>query len=383
MFNWGSKTHSFDATNKGFLQHVDTLFRYITHQWGYRYLKLDFNVEPSANRADRSVTPMQALRNFYKVIKNAVGDSVFIANCAGAPFPPCIGIAKAGRVGPDVNPNWTSVLVGCRSSILHIPFHHRWWTNDPDCLNLREKRSQLTEDELRTHITANFMGGGYVLFSDSIEELTPQRKMMLAQALPPAGNSAEIADYMTAPESGIPSLFYYPVNSFNSKSSIVTLFNWGEKLQSRKINMTEVGLEKDKDYYVYDFWADTYKGIHRNEIAVDNQKAHACTVMAVRPVEKGQIQVISTSLHLLQGKKEITGMTRMVTAPFDGAKAEMWLEITPVSLREGKVILASPEGVHIAAAQGAKASLSKRADGLWDLNLSNMTDKVAVLLRVR
>lgn len=383
MFNWGGKTHSFDATNKEFLNHIDTLFRYITHNWGFRYLKLDFNLEPGSNRFDRTITSFQAIRNFYKVIKNAVGDSVFIANCADSPFPPCIGIAKAGRVGPDVNPNWASVLAGCRSSILHIPFHHRWWANDPDCLNMREKRSQLSEDELRTHITANFMGGGNVLFSDSIEELTPERKVMLAQALPPSGKSAEIVDYMTAPESGIPSLFYYPVNRFNEKSAIVTLFNWGEKSQSRKIDMSEVGLEKDKDYYVYDFWTDTYKGIHRNDIVVENQKAHACALMAIRPVEKDQIQVISTSLHLLQGEKEITGITRMVTSPFDAAKAEMWLEITPVSLHNGKIILASPDGLHIAAVQGSKALLSKRADGLWDLHLSDMKDKVAVLLRVR
>lgn len=383
MRNWGGKTYSFDATNKDFLHHVDTLFRYITHNWGYRYLKLDFNIEPGSNRSDRSVTSFQAMRNFYKVIRNAVGDSVFIANCYGAPFSPCIGIAQAGRVGPDVNPSWESVLMGCRSSILHTPFHHRWWTNDPDCLNMREKRSNLTEDELRTHITANFMGGGYVLFSDSIEELTPKRKVMLAQALPPSGKAAEIADYMTAPESGIPSLFYYPVNKFNEKSSIVTLFNWSNTPQSRTIDMNEVGLEKNKDYYVYDFWTDTFKGILRNEIAVDNQTAHTCALMAVRPVEKGKIQVISTNLNLLQGEKEITGMTRMVTAPFDGAKAEMWLEITPVSLRDGKVILASQDGLHIAAVQGAKAKVSKRADGLWDLNLSDMKDKVAVMLRVR
>ena len=381
--NWGGKTHSFDATNKEFLEHIDTLFRHIAHDWGFQYLKLDFNVEPGENRSDRSMTSFQAIRNFYRVIQNAVGDSVFIANCAGTPYSPVIGYAKAGRVGPDVNPNWPSVLEGCRQSILHIPFHRRWWVNDPDCLNMREKRSGLTEDELRMHVTANFMGGGYVLFSDSLEELTPKRHRMLAQALPTAGKAAEIADYMTAPEEGIPSLFYYPINRFGEESSIITLFNWSDSKQNRCIQLEEVGLNKDQKYHVYDFWTDSYMGIVSGEISISAQKPHSCLHLAVRPVMNDGIQIISTDLHLLQGEKEIQNITRMNTSPFDAAKAEMWIELSPVSLREGKLILHAADGLRIAAVQGAKANLQKRTDGLWDLHLSNMDEKVAVLLRVR
>ena len=125
------------------LQHVDSIFNIVCNEWGYRYLKLDFNVEPGPNRY-RSITSFEAIRNMYKVIREAVGPNVFIANCAGSPYPPSIGIAQAGRVGPDVNPNWPSVIRGCERSLHHIPFHRRWWVNDPDCLNTPPLRATMS-----------------------------------------------------------------------------------------------------------------------------------------------------------------------------------------------------------------------------------------------
>ena len=134
---------------------------------------------------------------------------------------------------------------------------------------------------------------------------------------------------------------------------------------------------------MYDFWTDSYKGVVSGEISIFAQKPHSCLHLAVRPVMNDGIQIISTDLHLLQGEKEIQNITRMNTSPFDAAKAEMWIELSPVSLREGKLILHAADGLRIAAVQGAKANLQKRSDGLWDLHLSNMDEKVAVLLRVR
>ncbi len=383
QFNWGGLTHSFDISNPEVLSYVDSLFRVITKEWGFKYLKLDFNVEPGPNRKDRSITSFTAMRNMYKTIHGAVGQDVFLANCAGSPYSPCIGYAKAGRVGPDVNPNWESVLEGCRRSILHIPFHRRWWVNDPDCLNMREYGSQLSEAELQTHLTANFMGGGYVMFSDSLARLSPQRRKMLAQALPSYGYAADILDYMTAPEEGIPSLFNLSFNRFGEEYAITTVFNWSENDMSRTLELSKLGLDPSGEYHVYDFWTDTYKGIHRGEFHIKGQAPHSCQLLTVRPVLKNRIQVISTDLHLLQGTMEISNITRMNTSPFDAAKDEIWIEITPVSLRNGKIILAAPDGLRIASLQGCKGQLEKREDGLWNLHVKDLQDKSSVVMRVR
>jgi len=383
QFNWGGLTHSFDISRPDVLDYVDSLFRFITKEWGFKYLKLDFNVEPGANRKDRSITSFTAMRNLYKTIHNAIGKDVFIANCAGSPYSPCIGYAKAGRVGLDVNPNWESVLEGCRRSILHIPFHRRWWVNDPDCLNMREYGSQLSETELQTHLTANFMGGGYMMFSDSLARLSPQRRKMLAQALPSCRDAADILDYMTAPEEGIPSLFNMSFNRFDEKYTITTVFNWSEKYLTRTLDLGKLGFEPSDEYHVYDFWTDTYKGIHQGEFQIVEQSPHSCQLLAIRPVMKNRIQIISTDLHLLQGTMEISNITRMNTSPFDAAKDEIWIEITPVSLRRGKLILAAPDGLRIASLQGCKGWLEKRKDGLWNLHVEDLQDRTTIVMRVR
>ncbi len=384
QFNWGYQTHSFDVSNPQVLKHIDSLFRIVCGEWGYEYLKLDFNVEPGPNRYNRSITSFDAIRNMYKTIRSAIGPDVFIANCAGSPYPPSIGIAQAGRVGPDVNPNWPSVINGCRKSLLHIPFHRRWWVNDPDCLNMRKIGSRLTDDELRSHITANFMGGGYVLFSDSLEKLPAERERMLAQALPSYGKAAIPVNYMKSPGIGIPNILNLPIEKNGEKYSIVAVFNWEDNATDiNNLKLEELGLDSTRMYHVFDFWTDTYKGVVKNGIEIKAMQPHSCQLLAVKPFIPGEIQIVSTNLHMLQGTMEITDIQRMNTSPFTKAKAEIWITINPVSLRNGKLVLAAENGLKIAAVQGGKAHLVKRADGLWDLSVSELMDDAAILLRVR
>ena len=383
QINWGYKTHSFDISNPEVLHHVDSIFNIVCNDWGYKYLKLDFNVEPGPNRYNRKITSFEAIRNMYKVIRNAVGPEVFIANCAGSPYAPSIGIAQAGRVGPDVNPNWPSVINGCEKSLHHIPFHRRWWVNDPDCLNMRKIGSQLTDAELQTHLTANFMGGGYVMFSDSLEKLPADRERMLAQALPSYGKAAVPVNYMESPGIGIPNILNLPIEKFGEKYAVTTIFNWEEEAADIHLGMEELALEPDTDYHVFDFWTDTYKGVVKDKIEIEDLQPHTCQLLSIKPVLPGEIQIVSTNLHLLQGTMEISDIKRMNTSPFTKAKAEIWISIEPVSLRDGKLVLAAEDGLRIAAVQGGKANLIKRKDGLWDLNVSELQDKAAILLRVR
>jgi hypothetical protein len=383
MQNWGGKTKSIDISHPAVLSHIDSLFKVVCGQWGYQYLKLDFNVEPGPQRFNRSITSFDAMRNMYRTIRKATGSEVFIANCSGSPFAPSIDIAQAGRVGPDVNPNWESVINGCRQSLLHIPFHRRWWVNDPDCLNLRKIGNQLTDDELRTHITANFMGGGYVLFSDSIDRLPEDRRIMLAQALPSYGIAAQPINYMKSPGLGIPNMLNLLIEKNGEKYAIAALFNWEEKAADTELKMEYLNLDPNREYHVFDFWTDSYKGIVKGTYQLKGQKPHSCELLAIKPVLKGEIQIVSTNLHILQGTMEILDVKRMNTSPFDNAKAEIWISLKPVSLRNGKIILAAADGLKIAAVQGGKANLVKRADGLWDLNVSELKDEAAILLRVR
>jgi len=381
--NWGGNTRSFDVSNPQVLEHIDGLIKTVCGQWGYQYLKLDFNIEPGPNRYDRRITPFEAIRNMYKTIRKAAGPEVFLAACTGNPFPPSVGIAQAGRVGPDVNPQWDSVLKGCNNSLLAIPFHRRWWVNDPDCLNMRKDGSQLTDAEVQTHLTANFMGGGYVLFSDGLAELPADRLQMFAQALPSYGVAAKPIGYMKSPGNGIPHILNLPIEKHGEKYAVVALFNWQDEPLDIPLTMTQLGLDAQTEYHVFEFWTDAYKGVFKESLNIAALPPHGCYLLAVKPVMEGQIQVVSSDLHLLQGTMEIVDIVRMNTSPFSKAKAEIWIALEPVSVRSGKLVLAAQDGLKIVAMQGGKAELSKRKDGLWNLKISDLKNKAAVGLRVR
>ena len=384
MLNWGKTTYSIDISNPDVLQHIDTLFRFMVNEWGIRYFKLDFSREPGPNRKDRSITPFTAMRNMYKTIRKAVGEDVIVANCHGTPYPPSIGYVQAGRVGSDVNPNWRSLLQGCRKSILHIPFHKRWWVNDPDCLNMRVTGSKLKLNELQTHLTVNFMSGGYIMFSDSLSKLPAERLKMLQQVLPTYGKSADIIDYMAAEGKKIPSILNIPIKKFNEKYAITAVFNWQEKPASNQINMQDLGLDSKQRYHIYDFWTDSYKGIHSGSYCIENLEPHSRQLLSIRPVMEDSIQIISSDLHILQGTMEIKNISRINISPSAKAKDEMWIELSPVSSRNGKLVMYFPKGrPKMSPTQGCKGYLQKRDDGLWDIHLSDIKDKAAIILRIR
>ena len=390
QYNWGGLTHALDITDPVVLDHIRDLITTICHDWGYRYLKLDFNIPPGGNRHDRTKTRLQAIRNMYRVIRETAGPEVFMANCAGIPYPPVIGIAQAGRTSGDVIPNWKSVLNGCRVNILRTPFHRRWWINDPDCIMLRQPgmpgirfASSLTIDELRLHVTTNLLCGGYMLFSDPLEQLPEDRRRMLAQALPAYGTAAHPVDLMLTPEPGIPRIMYLPIEKSWEQYVIAGAFNWSDEPTDLTVDFADIGLDPVAEYHVYEFWSDRYRGVQRGSYLIERQAPHSCELLAIRPVMPGEIQVLSTDLHLFQGALEITDLSRKNTSPFSQAKAELMLELKPPSVRSGKLVLLSDKELHLASWAGTEAELVERRDGLYEVRLSEMEDTVGILLRRR
>lgn len=178
-----------------------------------------------------------------------------------------------------------------------------------------------------------------------------------------------------------PRIFDLAVERPFGKWHVVGLFNWQDQPADIKLDFAALGLDPQRRYHVYDFWSNTYYGLLQGSHVFTRQAAHACQLLSVREEIPGQIELISTDLHLTQGGVEVADLSRQVTAPF-GCTAELTMTLTPKSLRNGKVIFAAGRLV-LAACQGAKGTLVHRADGLWEVNLTDMADQVALLLRWR
>ena len=236
--NWGTDTYSLDISRKDVLNHIHDLIQTITRDWGFQYIKLDFNIAPSERRANRSLTQLQAMRQMYQTVREAAGPDVFISGCPGAPYAVAVGLAQSGRMGPDVGPNWDSVREGSRESLLRSVFHRRWVVNDPDTIMLRETNSSLTLSEVRVLATTDALVGGLTQFADPLLDLPAARRRMLGQVLPSCGQTARPLDIM---QSDIPQVFDLPIARPFGNWHVVALYNWRDQPADIKLDLASLG----------------------------------------------------------------------------------------------------------------------------------------------
>ncbi|MCC6381170.1 MAG: alpha-galactosidase [Dehalococcoidia bacterium] len=183
---------------------VDT----IVARWGYSYLKLDalaFAAVSSASvrYARTGTTAAGHLRRGLEIIRAAAGEETFLLACT-CHFGPAIGLVDGMRVGPDVRTTWAdgpnpSVRHALRLALQRNWMHGRWWTNDPDCLVLRERDSELSETEVRFLATGVALSGGMVVDGDDLPALSAGRRELLLAMTPPTGRAARPADPWEAP----------------------------------------------------------------------------------------------------------------------------------------------------------------------------------------
>ena len=299
-------------------------------------------------------------------------------NCTGSPFAPVVGIAQSGRTSGDITPDWSSVRDGCRLNILRSMFNRRWWVNDPDCMMFRDKQTNLSEDELRVLATTDALCGGLTQFADPVCDLPASRLRMLEQVLPSYGHNARPVDLMG---SDCPQIFDLAVERPFGKWHVAAIYNWKDQPSDVNLDLGALGLDTNRRYHIFDFWSNTYYGLVTGTHVFKALPGHSCLALAVREELPSQIELISTDFHITQGAMEVESISRQVTAPL-GCKAEMTITLKPKSRREGKLIFAAGNLV-LAACQGAHGTLVKRPDGLWEVNLTDMSDHVALLLRWR
>jgi alpha-galactosidase len=183
--NWTASddkyAYALDPSHSEFAAHLEELFGKIVEEFGYQYLKLDFLYAGAAEgiRHDSSKTRAETLRRGLEAIRRGAGDRSFILGC-GCPLGSAVGIVDGMRIGPDVAPYWgaaagaagepgTAVAI---DAILARSFiHRRWWLNDPDCLMLRAKETQLSNDEREALANTIAATGGMLLISDDMRLL--------------------------------------------------------------------------------------------------------------------------------------------------------------------------------------------------------------------
>ncbi len=198
LFNplWGGDTLCLDTTHPRTEEYISEVIHTLV-SWGYNFLKLDFMFAASFRGAhhDPRTTGAERLSRLYKLIRRAAGKKTFLLGC-GSPLFPAVGKVDAMRISVDVNSiwdrNWMKTLLRDRNfptakaalqnAITRSAMHGRFWINDPDCLMVREKKTELNERQVYLLASVMCLSGGMLLVSDDLSTLSPQRLIILKKA---------------------------------------------------------------------------------------------------------------------------------------------------------------------------------------------------------
>jgi alpha-galactosidase len=151
---WGRKIYALDASREDVRAWLFRTFRFLQRA-GFGYFKIDFLFAGSIPgvRA-RGTPPVAAYRQGLRTIREATKGS-FLLGC-GAPLLASAGLVDGMRIGEDTAPFWDSgrspfhgpnAVTALRNALMRQFLHRRLWLNDPDCLLLRSREIDLTEEE--------------------------------------------------------------------------------------------------------------------------------------------------------------------------------------------------------------------------------------------
>lgn len=196
--------HVLDITHPDTCQYFTELYRMLTDEWGYTYHKLDFTrasvIYEDASFYDKQITLAESYYRAVCAIREGMGQKSYFLMCGGL-YDPIIGLVDAQRTGSDVLSMWSSNInkdgktapYTIRQSVMRY-YMNRWWDNDPDALmirrnqvmerNLRLTYGLLNDEEVKTCVLNQFIGGGIMCATEPLDKIDMDRVWEYRRILP-------------------------------------------------------------------------------------------------------------------------------------------------------------------------------------------------------
>lgn len=244
---------SLDFTNPEVREYISGIFRRISYEWGYKYIKMDIitgRIAPGVHH-DPDATALENYRLGLKTIREAVSEDTFLLACT-APLASACGLVDGMRVSGDVFERWESLRDVFNPVLKRYYYHRNYFLCDADCLIIRKKENEddecwrlctRTDEEIKTYITAMAASGGILMLSDKLPNLYPEQLEMISKLFPMTQNPAKPLDLMESFIPGILDFGYYGANR------TVAFINWGDSPRDFSIDI-------DGEKYVREFWSD-------------------------------------------------------------------------------------------------------------------------------
>jgi alpha-galactosidase len=192
-FRWHKRSeeyHVLDITNPDAEAYVREVFRTWATDWGCGYFKTDFMHLGSFYGPDEArwhedgLSRIQIWMKMARLIREEIGDALWL--CCGSPLYPPVGLCDAMRIGRDIGVSWKGNYSA--ESLLRDQAARNFangilWQTDPDCILLRDRFHELSDNQL--HSLAQFAGlaGGVLMTGDHLGEVPEERRRLLADLL--------------------------------------------------------------------------------------------------------------------------------------------------------------------------------------------------------
>lgn len=189
-FRWHKRSEEYyvlDITHPDAEAYIREVFRTWTRDWGCRYFKTDFMHLGSMYGPDRAVWHQSGLSRMAiwmkmaRLIREEIGDAQWLL--CGAPIWAPVGLADAVRIGRDIGVRWEghySAQSLLRDQTARNFANGILWQADPDCILLRTRFHELSDDQVRSLALFAGLSGGVLMTSDNLGEVSPDRGALFA-----------------------------------------------------------------------------------------------------------------------------------------------------------------------------------------------------------
>lgn len=337
----------------------DTLARHVTpcyralREQGYEYFKSDsirhllYDGQQEAERLGLIDGGEASARQraYMRAARQGIGPDAYYLSCWGV-LSQSIGVADAMRVGGDSGPNWYSYSMQLRESARWYFAQRVMFTIDPDVVCVRGKY-----EYARMMLSLVSLMGGLYMISDKPEEYDERRLELIRRTLPPLATCAAETgpvDYSTpacVSAEGEDEDYCRDIGHIDDmRCPFASLWAFHLRAGDRAWCVVEraavvplkalvtsgeaLGLDPEREYYSYNFWAQRGARVSGRAIALPELALGDCTVLALTDITPGRPVLVGSSRHVsmdaVSVKRAYNGVDGyiMELSGFEGLEAE-------------------------------------------------------------
>ena len=202
-FRWHKRSeeyHILDITHPDAADYIASVFRIWRGDWGARYFKTDFMHFGSGHGPDEvawhvpGLSRIEVWRRMGVLIREAIGEDALWSGC-GCPLWASVGLVDTVRISRDVGVVWKgeqSAQSLFRDMPARLHANGVLWQADPDCILLRDRCHELSDEQIRLAAEAAASAGGVAMTSDHLGELSPAREALFAAILRNTARTARV-----------------------------------------------------------------------------------------------------------------------------------------------------------------------------------------------